>query len=143
MKEAKAKGAEEQWAALERLMAEDIFSASAEEILAEAREDGIDPAAKASELRNSALAKIRQAKRERLASDRHGYEGAKRTPSQPRARPPVEEIARRIQGLIRSGASNGLSLAFRKGQKLSDSDWEGLWDDMVEKGLIDDGERGD
>ena len=31
-----------------------------------------------------------------------------------------------------------ISLAFRKGQAMSDADWESLWDDMVESGLIGD-----
>lgn len=143
MKETKGMGVGEQFAIIGKMMAEDILAASDEEILSEAREDGIDPTTKASELRVMALAKIKQAKRERLALDRQGYEKAKQAPQQSKARPPLEEIKRLVQGLIQSGASTGLSLAFRKGQSLSDSDWEGLWDDMVEKGLIDDGKQGD
>lgn len=141
MKGSKAKGAGELWAALGLIMAEDILSASDEDILAEAVEDGIDPAAKASELRESALVKLRQAKRERLVSARAGYEAARQAANRAKSRPPVAEIIRRIQGLIKGGSSNELSLAFRKGQKMSDSDWEGLWDDLVEKGLIDDGRQ--
>lgn len=36
-----------------------------------------------------------------------------------------------------------LAVAFRQGKKQSDSDWESLWDDLVEIGEIkeDDGDR--
>lgn len=142
MKDSKAKGAREQWTALGLFIGEDILFASDEEILAEAIEDGIDPVTKASELRESALAKFRQAKRERLASARAGYEAARQTAPKAKSRPPVAEIIRRIQEIIKAGSTSELSLAFRKGQKMSDSDWEGLWDDLVEKRLIDDDGHG-
>jgi hypothetical protein len=138
MKEEKGMGAGAQMAAIERLVSEDLLAMSDEDLLKEAIEDGIDPAAKASELRSSALAKINQAKREKLAAARCGYDASLRESPVAKARPALEEIKRQIQGLIRGGASNGLSLAFRKGERMSDADWESLWDDMVESGLIGD-----
>lgn len=143
MKMENGNGVAGQWAAIEAFIVEDIFGASDEDILAEAIEDGIDPAAKAAELRAKALSTLREAKRGRLAMEREAYEKDKSSPPPSKARPPIEEIKSLVQRLISSGAPNGLSLAFRKGQKLSDSDWEGLWDDMIEKGLIDDGSPGD
>lgn len=136
MKEAKGMGAGAKMAAIERLMSEDLFAISDEELLKEAIEDGIDPVAKASELRASALAKINQAKREKLMAARRGYESSMKTAPLGRARPTLDEIKRQVQALIQRGTSNGLSLAFRKGQAMSDADWESLWDDMVESGLI-------
>jgi hypothetical protein len=138
MKEAKGMGAVAQMAAIERLISEDLLAMSDEELLKEAIEEGIDPAAKASALRSSALAKINQAKREKLAEARRGYEASLRESPTTMARPSLNEIKRQIQDLIRGGASNGLSLAFRKGEAMSDADWESLWDDMVESGLIGD-----
>jgi hypothetical protein len=138
MKEEKGMGAGAQMAALERLISEDLLAMSDEDLLKEAIEDGIDPAAKASEPRSSALAKINQAKRERLAAARRSYDASLWESPVAKARPALEEIKRQIQSLIRGGASNGLSLAFRKGETMSDADWESLWDDMVESGLIGD-----
>lgn len=138
MKEEKGMGAGTQMAALERLISEDLLAMSDEDLLKEAIEDGIDPAAKAAELRSSALAKINQAKREKLAAARRGYNASLRESPAAKARPALEEIKRQIQSLIRGGASSGLSLAFRKGETMSDADWESLWDDMVENGLIGD-----
>ncbi|MBU1223473.1 MAG: hypothetical protein KKA22_02845 [Gammaproteobacteria bacterium] len=143
MKEAKGMGAGAQMAALERLISEDLLAMSDEDLLKEAIEDGIDPATKASELRSSALAKINQAKREKLAAARRGYDASLRESPVAKARPALEEIKRQIQALIRGGASNGLSLAFRKGETMSDADWESLWDDMVESGLIGDSRKDD
>lgn len=138
MKEAKGMGAGTRMAALERLISEELLTMSDEDLLKEAIEDGVDPAAKAFELRSSALAKINQAKREKLAAARRGYEASIKESQIAKARPPLEEIKRQIQALIRGSASNGLSLAFRKGETMSDADWESLWDDMVESALIGD-----
>lgn len=143
MKAAKGMGAGAQMAALERLISEDLLAMSDEDLLKEAIEDGIDPATKASELRSSALAKINQAKREKLAAARRGYDASLRESPVAKTRPALEEIKRQIQALIHGGASNGLSLAFRKGETMSDADWESLWDDMVESGLIGDSRKDD
>lgn len=131
-----------QMVAIERLIAEDLLATSEEDILKEAIEDGVDPSAKASELRAAALAKINQAKREKLAAARREYDAAKHA-APPKLRPALDEIKRQIQALIQQGTPSGLSLAFRKGQAMSDTDWESLWDDMVESGLIRDEKRDD
>lgn len=60
--------------AIAELAKEDILSASDEAILAEAADDGVNPIEKVSELRSSALAKIRTAKRERLLRARDSYD---------------------------------------------------------------------
>lgn len=134
----KKASASQRMAAMAGLATQDIFLASDEDILAEAVEDGIDPINKAAELRSSALARIRIAKRDRLAKARESYDGRGSTPKAAGPRPSVAEIKKLVQRLIQSGASNDLALAFRKGEKLSDSDWEGLWDDLLEMGLVDD-----
>jgi len=131
-----------QMAAIAEMIMNDVLATSDEAILAEAVEDGLDPAAKASELRSSALARIRQAKRERLTRARESYEKKSQVLTAS-TRPPLTEIKRRIQRAIQDGVANRLSLAFRNGQTLSDSDWEGLWDDMEEMGILDDGEPRD
>jgi DNA anti-recombination protein RmuC len=131
-----------QMAAIAEMIMNDVLATSDEAILAEAVEDGLDPAAKASELRSSALARIRQAKRERLTRARESYEKKSQVLTAS-TRPPLTEIKRRIQRAIQDGVANRLSLAFRNGQTLSDSDWEGLWDDMKEMGILDDGEPRD
>jgi DNA anti-recombination protein RmuC len=131
-----------QMAVIAEMIMNDVLATSDEAILAETVEDGLDPAAKASELRSSALARIRQAKRERLTRARESYEKKSQVLTAS-TRPPLTEIKRRIQRAIQDGVANRLSLAFRNGQTLSDSDWEGLWDDMEEMGILDDGEPRD
>lgn len=126
--------------AIANLTKEDLLSLSDEEILAEVLAEGIDPAQEADRLRSSALDKIRLAKRERLVQARSSYDRATSAPTTAKQRPPLEEIKKLVQLVIQGGAASGLQLAFRKGKKLSNSDWEGLWDDMIEMGLIDDGE---
>lgn len=134
-------GMSAQMAAIADLIKNDILSTPDEEILAESIEDGIDPGKKATELRESALAKIRSSKRERLAKARVIYDQTGSISKAVKPRPSIEEIKKLVQSLIQNGTANGLALAFRKGEKLSDSDWEGLWDDMTEMGLIDDGKH--
>ena len=131
-----------QMAVISEMIMNDVLATSDEAILAETVDDGLDPAAKASELRSSALARIRQAKRERLTRARESYEKKSQVLTAS-TRPPLTEIKRRIQRAIQDGVANRLSLAFRNGQTLSDSDWEGLWDDMEEMGILDDGEPRD
>jgi hypothetical protein len=123
--------------ALADALTDDVMNAPDEQILAESAEDGVDPAAAAARMRSAALEKIRVAKRARLAKARETYaQAAKRPASAPR--PPLEEMRRRAMELIRGGASGSLALSFRNGKELTDTDLEGLWDDLQELGLIDD-----
>jgi hypothetical protein len=121
--------------AIERAMEEDILAMSDEDILAEAKEGGVDPAAKAQELRSSALAMVRAAKRRKLEEARARLEGAGKGFNPPAKRPSIEEIKQRFQEILQGGSANGLAIAFRNGQQQSEADWETLWDDLVELGL--------
>ena len=116
---------------------DDILAASDEQNLAESVEDGVDPAAAATRMRSSALAKLREAKRTRLIKARETYLRTANRPA-PSSRPPREEMRRRVMELIRRGAGRNLALAFRNGQELTDADLESLWDDFQELGLLDD-----
>lgn len=121
--------------AIERAMAEDILAMSDEEILAEAKSEGVDTAAKTQELRAAALAMVNAAKRRRLDAARARLEGEAKGFKTPAKRPPIEEIKRRFQEILKGGGANGLAIAFRNGQQQSEDDWETLWDDLVELGL--------
>lgn len=121
--------------AIECALREDVLAMSDEDIFAEAKEDGIDPAAKAQELRASALAMVNAAKRRRLEAARARLEGEAQGFKTPAKRPPIEEIKRRLQTILQGGGANGLAIAFRNGQQQSEADWETLWDDLVELGL--------
>jgi ribosomal protein L17 len=121
--------------AIERAMAEDILAMTDEEILAEAKSEGVDTAAKAQELRASALAVVNTAKRRRLEDARARLEGEAKGFKPPAKRPLIDEIKRRFQAILKGGGANGLAIAFRNGQQQSDDDWETLWDDLVELGL--------
>ncbi len=129
-------------AALTEAVMDDVLATPDDQILSESAEDGIDPAATAARMRTTALAKLREAKRARLAKARETYkQAAQRTA--PTSRPSLEEMRRRAMELIRGGAGGTLALAFRNGQKLTDADLESLWDDLQELGLLDDGKPND
>jgi hypothetical protein len=125
----------ERMKAIEIAMAEDANALSDEQIVAEMKEDGIDPNAKAQELRASALSIVRAAKRRKLEAARARLEGVEQGFKTPAKRPSIAEIKRRFQEILRGGSANGLAIAFREGQQQSDADWESLWDDLVDLGL--------
>lgn len=129
-------------AALAEAVTDDLMAAPDEQILAEAVEDGIDPAATAERMRSSALAKLREAKRAKLVKARETYLQSARRPAAV-SRPSFEEMRRRAMELINGGAGGSLALAFRNGQELTDADLESLWDDLQELGLLDDGNPSD
>lgn len=129
-------------AAIAEAVMDDIMSATDEQILTEAAEEGAEPASVAERMRLTALAKLRQMKRSRLEKARTAYQQeSKRPPA--KARPSLDEMRRRAMELIRGGAGGDLSLAFRKGQELTDSDLESLWDDLQELGLLGDDKPND
>lgn len=129
-------------AAIAEAVMDDIMEATDEQILAEAAEEGIEPASVAEQMRSTTLARLRKIKRSRLEKARTAYQQeAKRQPI--KVRPSLDEMRRRVMELIRGGAGKDLSLAFRKGKELTDSDLESLWDDLHELGLLDDGKPND
>ncbi|MBI5450140.1 MAG: hypothetical protein HY940_02170 [Gammaproteobacteria bacterium] len=124
--------------ALANALAQDILNLSDEEILAEitTEEASASASAQAQAIRSSALNILTNARRNNLLAARSGYESSSSRHQTPANRPPTTEIRRRIENLF--AARSDLSLAFRNGARQSDADWESLWDDLNEMGLLDD-----
>jgi|GEM_PF-1598838 hypothetical protein len=124
---------------LRAAVADEILSMSDDEILSDAKNAGIDPKEVGSSMRTKALDIIANARKQRLKDARKRLDIAKTvsTVKRPAVDIEIEEKKRRILALFASPNSR-LSLAFRNGERQSESDWESLWDDLIEMGLIKD-----
>lgn len=127
---------------LERIseaLADEVDGLSDEQVLQEAKQDGIDTAKIAAEFRSSALSMIARAKRQRLLQARTALEKSQQSrASTARPRPPLAAIKARIQEVLAIKPS--LAIAFRDGKEMSDDDWLSLWDDFVETGAVKEGD---
>jgi hypothetical protein len=116
-------------------LAEDVDALTDEQVLQEAREDGIDTARVATEFRSSALSIINQAKRQRLIQARMALQQSQQSRNAAvRVRPTLAVIKLRIQEILTLKPS--LAIAFRDGKEISDDDWLSLWDDLIETGAV-------
>lgn len=121
--------------ALSVAMADDVLSLSEEELYQELREDKIDPAYTAAQLRYHALEQIAEFRRKRLQDASHALgsqiDRAKVVP------PDTVIVHQRISAMrALFVAKPGLSVAFREGRAQSDSDWMSVWDNLLELGLV-------
>lgn len=115
----------------------DVDALTDEEIMAEAREDGIDTAKLARDFRLSAMTLLADAKRQRLTQARQRLADAENIRRDRSAlRPSLEIIKKRIQDVLAINPS--LAVAFRDGKSISEDDWLSLWDDFIETGAIKD-----
>jgi hypothetical protein len=115
---------------LRDLALRDVMSASAEELLREDAEEGVDSKQAADELRQAmrvAAARILRAARPSM-------------PAHPVAqavsnRPPFDRLKAMVERVFVREPE--LKLAFRDGKRQSERDWTSLYDDLVEMGAID------
>lgn len=120
-------------------LADDVDRLSDEQVLQEAKDDGIDTAKVAVEFRSSALSMIAQAKRQRLLQARSALDKSQQSgASIVRSRPTLAAIKARIQEILTIKPS--LAIAFRDGKEMCDDDWLSLWDDLVETGAVKEGD---
>lgn len=118
-------------------LSDEVDALTDEQIMQEAKEDGIDTAKLANDFRSNAMQLIAQAKRQKLALARQRLADSQRGHvAQPRSRPGLELIKQQIQAVL--AVKPNLAVAFRDGKKLSDDDWLSLWDDFIEMGAIKD-----
>lgn len=115
----------------------DVDALTDEQVLAEAREDGVDTAKQARDFRSNAMTLIAEAKRQKLALARQRLAESQQNRSvRSASRPSLETIKKRIQEVL--NINPGLAVAFRDGRSIADDDWLTLWDDFVETGAIKD-----
>jgi hypothetical protein len=127
-------------AALDRLadaLAEDILNASDQDILAEVKEDGEDPAAIAAEVQALfAKAKAKVAKRQ-LAEAKAGAAASRCRPANVVRLDPAKERKILDRALTHDPETAAkLTLAARKGEALSDEDVHGMLEDLAELGIL-------
>ena len=123
-------------------MMESVLSASDEEILQEAREDGVKPEKYAAKLKNSLLAAVKRSKLHKLRDARHRYESnvaaiIKRTVSLP---PTPAERRTLLAAVIARNASikAGIFTAqHRDLREMTDADVEHLLLELAALGFLD------
>ena len=123
---------------LSRFLAEDIMSASDEDLLAEFTECGGDANAEAERLRALFEASIVKANKSRLAAARAGAAASRSSPRLSTACSPQDARQRLRSVLGRPGIPQRLTLAARKENELSDADVLGMLDDLRDLGLLRD-----
>jgi hypothetical protein len=126
-------------AALDRLadaLAEDILNASDQDILAEVKTDGENPAAIGAEIQTLfAKAKAKVAKRQ-LAEAKAGAAASRRQTANVVRLNPAEARKTLARALTRDPeTASKLTLAARKGEALSDEDVRGMLEDLAELGI--------
>jgi len=136
----KGRSAKQELSALQEGALEELFAIPDEALLQEVSEDGFDPPTLANSLRTSVVELLVKTRRQRLDQARLRLKNEQTIDKvQMHHRPPVERMKQLIQELFAHDTS--LGLAYRDGQQQSEADWQSLWDDLVELGVVreDDG----
>ena len=122
----------------ERLV-DTILAATDSELLADAKEDGVDLAAQAAHGRHLLTQALAAGGKRKLAAARAALEARSksRAYTSTNALSPIEARAVLERALREAPeTANKLTLAARKGQSLSDADVYGMLDDLADLGLL-------
>ena len=120
--------------ALRQLALDDLMSMSDDELRQESREEGEDMDVVADSVRHALRETASAMLRERLSTARQRAQQAPTKTPASRVYPAVEHLKRLIQRAFESEQS--LGLAFRAGKQQTESDWQSLYDDLIEMGAI-------
>ena len=129
--------AADKFRALRNAVSDEILSMTDEEILVDARNNGLDPDDIALTMKSKAMDIIANIRKQKLKSIRKNLNAAQPKLVKPIVTLSLEEKKKKILEFFAKPNTN-YSLAFRNGDRQSESDWESLWDDIVEQGLLDD-----
>jgi hypothetical protein len=129
--------AADKFRALRNAVSDEILSMTDEDILVDARNSGLDPDDIALTMKSKAMNMITNIRKQKLKSIRENLNAAQPKLVKPIATLSLEEKKKKILEFFAKPNTN-YSLAFRNGDRQSESDWESLWDDIVEQGLLDD-----
>ncbi|UYN96073.1 MAG: hypothetical protein KIT25_03770 [Enhydrobacter sp.] len=125
---------------LDRLAAflvEDILEASDDDILAEAREDGVDPQADAARLRALFERTVLDANKRRLLAARAAVQAERSSGQRKGSVFDIQEARRRLQSILeQKGTIPALTLAARNENELSDADVLSMVQDLEELGVL-------
>ncbi|MCF7965331.1 MAG: hypothetical protein K9L79_07305 [Methylobacter tundripaludum] len=123
--------------ALRNAVSDEILSMTDEDILVDARNNGLDPDDIALTMKSKAMDMIANIRKQKLKNIRENLNAAQPKLIKPIITLSLEEKKKKILEFFAKPNTN-YSLAFRNGDRQSESDWESLWDDIVEQGLLDD-----
>lgn len=123
--------------ALRNAVSDEILSMTDEDILVDARNNGLDPDDIALTMKSKAMDIIANIRKQKLKNIRENLNAAQPKLIKPIITLSLEEKKKKILEFFAKPNTN-YSLAFRNGDRQSESDWESLWDDIVEQGLLDD-----
>ncbi len=113
---------------------EDLLQTSDQDILKEAAEDGVDLDTAAAAFRERMAARMADARRARLMKAHEQLDAKRESRSAARPRPPSQQLKQIVTEALRNAPAAGV--AFRAGQRQTEADWESMYDDLVDLGLI-------
>lgn len=113
---------------------EDLLCMSDEELRLDAGASGFDLDTLAKEAKAIMREAAAEALRERMKKARAAPPVFSNKVSNPAFRPSIEAIKEMIQSLFARNPSVGL--AFRDGKRQSESDWQSLYDDLINLGVL-------
>ncbi len=113
---------------------EDLLQASDQEILKEAAEDGKDLRGIAAALRERIATEMAQARRSRLVKAREQLDARRGSYRAARVRPPLQQLKQIVTETLRNAPAAGV--AFREGQRLTEADWQSMYDDLIDLDLV-------
>ncbi len=119
--------------ALRQLAMDDLMSQSDAQLRQEAADDGVDVDVIATALRTSLRESVAQVLRQRLTKAQQRVASPAR-PATSSIYPSLEALMQRVQRAFELHPE--LGLAFRSGKKQSETDWQTLYDDLIELGAI-------
>jgi hypothetical protein len=126
--------------ALDRLadfLVEDVLSASDTDILAELKEEGIDPESDAACMRTLFERTVLEANKRRLQAARAAVQAGKSAQRPANALFDIQEARRRLRSVLeQKGMPQRLTMAARKESELSDADVLSMAQDLDELGLL-------
>jgi hypothetical protein len=121
--------------ALRQFAQDDLAETTDAQLRQEALEAGEDIEAVAAQVRFAMMNSAAEVSRQRLTQARERMQQNRMVPKPRAKRPLVDRIKEIIQGL--PGGDRRIAMAFRDGKTQTDEDWESLYDDLVEMGVID------
>jgi hypothetical protein len=120
--------------ALRQLALEDLMAMDDAQILAEAKESGEDVEAMALAMKAMLRETVASELRSRLLEARQKIARPMKASAGIRTFPTLEAIKRKVREAFQSEPA--LGLAYREGKEQSESDWQSLYEDLIELGAI-------
>lgn len=120
--------------ALQQLALEDLDASRDADLRTELAADGVDMDVLGMSVRASVQEAVACEMRQRLRVARERLAQHASAPARPRVLPAISQLKALVQQAF--DTEPALGLAFREGKRQSDSDWQSLYEDLIELGAI-------